>query len=213
MPLGGDDENDYDQEDNGKSLKREVNPKLYQEAVAKCKLDKLIEGTNEFTVCVDNKLGLRTCATSTRGRCVNYTADDPSYEEMDPYDKMNYAVFLLDYNVQEKKEFAEGYEGTKKGFLGEYTSIDWLLHPQKLISLLTFIDFAIIVIMIIILIVMYIADIILSMFGVKVISPIKKSVFMWMILCLVLLYLLIFIVDFVYNKVQNRLEIINYNIK
>lgn len=211
MSLGGEDENDYDQEDNGKSLKREVNPKLYKEAVANCKLEKLTEGTHDFTVCVDNKLGLRTCATSTRGRCINYTADDPSYEEMDPYDKMNYSVFLLDYNVQEKKEFAEGYEVTKLGFMG--ASLNMFLNPHKLISMLTFVDFTIIVIMIIILIVMYIADIILSMFGVKVISPIKKSVFMWMILCLVLLYLLIFIVEYVYNKVQNRLEIINYNIK
>lgn len=208
----GDDENDYDMEDNGQSLKREVDPKIYEEAVAKCKLDKLIEGTNEFTVCVDKKLGLRTCATSTRGRCINYTKDDPSYDEMDPYDKMNYAVYLLDYNVQDKKEFAEGYEGTKQGFMGN-ASINMFLHPQKLISMLTFIDFMIIVIMILILIFMYIADMILSMFGVKVISPIKKSVFMWMILCLVLLYLLIFIVEYVYNKVQNRIEIINYNIK
>ena len=212
MSLGGDEDNDYDMEDNGSSLKREIDPKLYQEAVAKCKLDKLIEGTHEFTVCVDNKLGLRTCATSKRGRCINYTGNDPSYLEMNPYDKMNYSVFLLDYNVQDKKEFAEGYEGTKQGFMGN-ASINMFLHPQKLISMLTFIDFMIIVIMILILIFMYIADMILSMFGVKVISPIKKSVFMWMILCLVLLYLLIFIVEYVYNKVQNRIEIINYNIK
>lgn len=209
----GDEDDDFDpQEEDQRSLKRDIDPKRYQDARTSCIAENLAEGTQEFNTCIEKKLGLKTCSTSKRGRCINYTKDNPSYEELDMYDKMNFAVYMMDYNVQDKKEFAEGLSSTKQGFQGT-ASFMMIARPQTLISLLTFIDFMLIVIMILILIAMYIIDLVLSMFGVKVISPIKKSVMLWMIFALVLIYLLIFIIEYVYNKVQNRIEIINYNIK
>lgn len=219
MLADDDDENGDVQE--SKSLRKDIDPKRYDAAKSSCVKERLVDGTPEFNTCVEKKLGLKTCSTSTRGRCVNFSKDHPSYLELDPYEKMDYAVYMIDYNVNEKEEFAKGLSSTKSLTTGSKTADKFVLNesvmmfvrPQGMIATMTFICFILIVLMVLILIVMYIADVILSMFGVSVISPIKKSVMMWMSFALILIYLLIFIIDYVYNKVQSRLEIINYNIK
>lgn len=217
----GEDVDDSNEIQETKSLRKDIDPKRYDNAKSSCIKERIVDGTPEFNTCVEKKLGLKTCSTSTRGRCINYSKDHPSYMELDPYEKMNYAVYMIDYNVNEKQEFAQGLSSTKSLTTGSNTadkfilneSVMMFLKPQGIISTMTFICFILILLMIVILIIMYIADVILSMFGVNVISPIKKSVMMWMSFALILIYLLIFIIDYVYNKVQSRLEIINYNIK
>ena len=153
--------------------------------------------------CKKNKNGeCYSCSDALTGKCINYTKDHPSFRELDAYDKMNYAVFMINYNVEAKKEFAEGAQ-TAKGGYNQFASVQMVLKPQKLLNFLTFIAFILVVLMVVQWILLYIVNA----------TPVKKSVMMWMIVCLLGIIALTYILTYVMDRAVTRIENINYNIK
>lgn len=147
-----------------------------------------------------------SCSESLRGRCINYTSSHPSYLELNMYDKMDYAFYMMNYNVEDKKEFAEGIEDLSD--VRGNISFELVRRPQKLVNIMSFLGFVLLVVMVIMFVLMYVVVI----FGIQV-SPAKKDVMMWMIIFLFGLMTLTYILDYVYNKAIDRIEIVGDNIK
>jgi hypothetical protein len=153
--------------------------------------------------CKKNKNGeCYSCSDALTGKCINYTKNHPSFLELDKYDKMNYAVYMINYDVEKNKSFAEGAI-TAKGGYNQFATIEMILKPQRLLNFLLFIAFVFIVLMVVQLF-------LLILFNA---SPVKKSVCTWMIICLLGIMCLTYLLSYVADRVVTSLENINYNIK
>lgn len=133
--------------------------------------------------------------------CIAYSKDAYAYDELDMNDKMDFAAFMVNYDINKRKEFAEGAEDAK-GYR-HTASFDLLRKPQKIINLLMFIGFALFVVLVVL-------GIILFAFRA---APVKRALSGWTILCTVGIFCLIFLVEHLYFKVVDNLENIAYNIK
>lgn len=155
------------------------------------------------------------CATARRGRCINYTRSHPMYVDMTPYDKVDYAVFMMNYNVEHNAEFAGGFADVKKAGRDWQSLVGFhlLRRPQKLINLATFCAFLLIFIMIVLLIVMILYNLLLGSLLDAKINKMKIKVLFWMIICLLLVVGATYLIDFVYTRAIDRLENVMYIIK
>jgi len=166
-----------------------------EEAEGRCKQ----KGTGE---CKDGdaKCTTKRCKEGM-GRCVLYSKESYAYDELDMNDKIDFAVFMVNYDINKRKEFAEGAEDAR-GYR-HTASFEMLLKPQKIINLLICISFALFVVFVILCLILYILRV----------SSVKKSVALWMIITTIGIFCLIFLLEHLYFKVVDNLENIAYNIK
>lgn len=148
----------------------------------------------------------RSCAQRSTGHCVNYSRDNPMYQDLQPADKVNFSVFMMKYNVEKNKEFAGGLEEVR-GKSWEQMSFEFIRNPTRLINFMTFVAFF----MVIALFVLWLVMVFLSSF--MDISQDKKSATFWMMVSLIGLILLTYILDYVYGRTLDKLENLSYIIK
>jgi hypothetical protein len=148
-----------------------------------------------------------SCADRMSGFCVNYTKENPSYQDLQPNEKMDYAVFMMRYNVEKNKEFAGGLEEVR-GKSWEKMTLEFISNPQRLVNFMTFAAFGMVLVLVVIWLILHF----LSMLTVDI-KPTKKSTTIWLAITLGGLILLTFIIDFVYGRVLEALENLSSNIK
>lgn len=155
------------------------------------------------------------CATARRGRCINYTRTNPLYVDMNNHDKVDYAVFMMNYNVEHNAEFAGGFADVRQAGENWQSLVGFhlLRRPQKLINLATFCAFLLVIIMIALLIVMFVWNVTLGALIDSKINNEKLKVLFWMIVCLLLIVASSYIIDLVQTRVVDRLENVMYIIK
>lgn len=159
----------------------------------------------------------KRCGDVGTTSCIKYTIEDDSIKELQPPDKMNYAVFLMEYDVEANKDFAEGATLIKNGRAGGYdffASVNLIFNPTQIISLTT----AILLGLVIVMFITYFVLGVINFFGKKikkadVISSVKLSTLFMCTVVILLIYCVIIILDKVYNKTLDSLENIEDNIK
>ena len=161
-----------------------------------------------------------TCDYGKRGRCINYSRGNLRFQEMNEFDKVNYGVYMMNYNVEQNAEFAGGLSDVRTAGKDWQSLVGFHLFrkPQRLINFATFCAFAMIIIMIILLLVLVILGVVFSiirmLLGVEIEIPkVKKVVLFWMIIALVLIALTTYLVQWVYDRTIRSLENIMYIIK
>jgi hypothetical protein len=150
---------------------------------------------------------------SERGGFINYTKSHIDYVDLDDYDKMDYAAYMLKYNVEHQKEIGYGAAdfaqfNIKDLTTGEgFAKLFKLESPKKTImrymSLITFLAFCTVILMLLALLVAFIFQA----------STLKKSTIFWMIIFLVGMLGITYIMDFVLNNAQDKIENIQYYLK
>ena len=150
---------------------------------------------------------------SEKGGFINYTKNHIDYVDLDDYDKMNYAAFMLKYNVEHQKEIGYGAADFAQFNLKDLTTGEGfaklfkLESPKKTImrymSLITYLAFCSVILMIIALIVAYIFQA----------GSAKKSTIFWMIIFLAGMVGITYVMDFVLNNAQEKIEVIQYYLK
>lgn len=150
---------------------------------------------------------------------INYTKDNIVYKIMDNYDKMNYAVYMMDYDVEKYKEVGEGAAevSLRQSFKGKHSIMQkimtWLFGANPKSSLARIVNVFTYVSLLLIIFVfgMWIAFYILGVF--ITIQPVKKTVLLVTWIFLVGLVGLTYILEYVSNKTYENLEILHYYIK
>lgn len=159
----------------------------------------------------------KRCGDVGTTSCIKYTIEDDSVKELQPPDKMNYAVFLMEYDVEANKDFAEGATLIKNGRAGGYdffASVNLIFNPTQIISLTTAILLGLVIVMFITYIILgFINAIGRKIKKADVISSVKLSTLFMCTIVILLIYCVIIILDKVYNKTLDSLENIEDNIK
>lgn len=164
---------------------------------------------------------------SIKGGIINYTLEHPEYQDMDDHDRMNYAAFMLQYDVEKNKEFVEGakssmcemaqtatgVEGAVQRFFLCNASWEMVKRPQRLVNFLTFISFMLIVIMFVMWLAMIIIGAVGDALGKVWIAPVKPPTLFIMILTVCGIMALVHLVQFFYDRVVNSVENVGLNIK
>jgi preprotein translocase subunit SecG len=147
--------------------------------------------------------------SNNQGGSINYTRDSIVFKEMDDYDKVNYAVFMMRYNVEDKKEVGEG--AAEISSVKKAEDLIKISNPKntlmRIANMLTFVGVVLIIIIFILWISLYIAGIFMT------INSIKKTTVFYSGVFLIGLVGITYILDYVYNKAFDRIEILHYYIK
>lgn len=164
---------------------------------------------------------------SIKGGLINYTLEHPEYIALDDHDKMNYAQFMLNYDVEKNKEFVEGaksamcekaqgatgIEGHIQRFFACNASWEMIKRPQRLVNFLTFISFFLIVFMFCMWIAFLLIGAIGNAFGKIWIAPVKAPTLFIMIVTVCGVMALMHIFQHFYDRAVDRVEIVGLNIK
>jgi len=161
-----------------------------------------------------------TCDYGKQGRCINYSRNNVLYQQMNDYDRANYGVYMMNFNVERNAEFAGGLSDVRTAGKDWQSLVGFHLirRPQKLINFATFAAFAMIIILFVILIIMLILTLFFKLIrlitSVEIEIPrVKRVVLFWMIIALVLVGLSLLLIQWVYDRTITRLENIIYIIK
>ncbi len=133
-------------------------------------------------------------------KTIKYNLDNPLYTELDVKDKVNFAFYMMKYDVDEKKEVAEGAKEFKG--IKDYKDIFKLDKPQKVIARLTNLIVFLAVLLIVIVLVFWI------ILWIKGNDPIKQKIVLNVLLFLIGLLGLMFLIDWVQKRAVDKKEIL-----
>lgn len=145
--------------------------------------------------------------TNNQGGGINYSRSNIMFKELDEYEKMNYALFMMKYNVQDKKEVGEGaaeFKAIEKPT--DIIKIDKSVFI-RIVNMMTFLSFLMVIIIFVFWICFYIAGIFVN------INSVKKTMLLYTGIFLICLLGLTYILDYMYNKTFDRIEIIHSYIR
>lgn len=161
-----------------------------------------------------------TCDYGKRGRCINYSVGNNLFQGMNVYEKADYGIFMMNYNVERNAEFAGGFSDVRTAGKDWQSIVGFhlLRKPQRFINLATFVAFSMVIILIVLLIILVILGVLFKiirlLLGVEIEIPkVKKAVLFWMIIALIFIALTTFMIQWVYDRTIDRLENIMYIIK
>lgn len=133
-------------------------------------------------------------------RTIKYNLDNPLYTELDVKDKVNFAFYMMKYDVDEKKEVAEGAKEFKE--IKNYKDIFKLDKPQRVITRLTNLIVFLAVLLIVIVFIFWV------FLWIKGDNPIKQKLIFNVFLFLVGLLGLMFLIDWVQKRAIDKKDIL-----
>lgn len=138
--------------------------------------------------------------TENTSKTIKYNLDNPLYTELETKDKVNFAFYMMKYDVNDKKEIAEGAKEFKE--IKNYSDIFKLDKPQNVITRISNLIIFLAILLIIIVFVFWLVLVIIGS------NPIKKQLIFYVFLFLVGLLCLIFLIDWVYKQVVDKKDIL-----
>lgn len=150
---------------------------------------------------------------SEKGGFIYHTRNHIDFVDMNDYDKMNYALFMMKYDVNHQKELGIGAAEFSSMKLSDLNTVQGWAKLFKLdtpkntitryISLMTYISAFLVVVAIVMLILAYIVRA----------GPAKKTTLMLLVVFLVGLVIVTYLVDYVLTDAERKIENIQYYIK
>lgn len=134
------------------------------------------------------------------GGHVQYTKDDIGYQELSEQDKVNFAFYIMKYNVHDKKELSEGIYEVKQ--IRRPEDLFKIQSPQvamqRFSSIATFVG-------LLIAIILFVMWLFANIFG---IDPIKRGILGSALLTLIALIGLSYLISWVENRTLDKLDAI-----
>lgn len=154
----------------------------------------------------------------SKGTSINYTRNNPVYVDYKLKDKIDYGFYVTRYNVEKNKSFAQGTDEVKglwkDGNFNWLAGFDLIRSPERLREILTFLSFGSIVLLAFVLLIVLIINYIWkSLFQQVILEPMKRNVWIAVIIVLCLIMLLTMLIGHIYSKVVDNIEILQYSIK
>lgn len=133
-------------------------------------------------------------------KSIKYNLDNPLYTELETKDKVNFAFYMMKYDVNDKKEIAEG----AKEFRGirNYKDIFKLDKPQNVVTRLTNLIVFLAMLLILIVFVFWIV------LWIKGSNPIKQQLLFNVFLFLLGLLGLMFLIDWVQKRAIDKKDVL-----
>jgi fatty acid desaturase len=127
----------------------------------------------------------------------------PEYRDLDKYQKMEYELFMLNYDINYRRELSEGLQGLQNPVKVLTSATNLMALMQRTSALLIYI----VGVLVLITLVMWIIAFFFRF------DEIKRSVLLNMFLTCLGLVCVLFIVNFMYDRTWDQIEVITLKIK